>query len=398
MKQKSQEINRDEWFDPNDKEKYENYLRGTYEDGEDDGLTDVKSSTVRRELRNHRADVVKAAKSAARSEMLQTAEKGYIEDDVHLTQKQILKEIPIAIASRKFDFKLENGPYVGDITLNGRTILMGGNGGHFAAFDWYEGKKFFELFPDDEVRDVTFLFDETLSAMATNKSVYIHDKNGVQIHELKEHKKPLFLTFLRNHWLLASASENGRLVYTDVTEGKTVATIKTKRGRPNCMCHNRHNGIISIGQGNGVVSFWSPNIPEPAATVFTHPAPLTAIDIDISGNKMATAACDGSVKIWDLRNFDRKYSRSNDFIASNLAFSATGVLGVARGTKVQFYKSYDVKKPFLQNDFGANVKSLKFVMFDDFAICGLDNGISSVVVPGSGEPNIDSNEIGRAHV
>jgi U3 small nucleolar RNA-associated protein 7 len=31
------------------------------------------------------------------------------------------------------------------------------------------------------------------------------------------------------------------------------------------------------------------------------------------------------------------------------------------------------------------------VTFDDFAVCGLEGGVSSVVVPGSGEPNIDSN-------
>ncbi|KAH0794005.1 WD40-repeat-containing domain protein [Histomonas meleagridis] len=389
MKRNDQEIDRDQWFIPEEKEVYENYLRGA--DGNEEDLSEVKSLTVKRELVNNRNDFVRAARGAARSEMLKTVDKGYIQGDELLTQNQILDDIPIVIAARKFDFKLDNGPYRADITLNGRTILLGGSGGHFASFDWYTGKKFFELFPEGEVRDVTFLYDDTLSAMATNKLVYIHDKNGVQIHELLDHKKPLFITFLRQHWLLVSASENGRLVYSDVTDGKTVANIRTKRGRPNCMCYNRHNGVVSLGQGNGVVSFWTPNMAEPAATVFTHPAPLTSIDIDISGNKLATAGCDGTVKIWDMRNFDRIYSRTSDFIASSVAFSATGVLAAARGTVVFFYKTYDAKNPFLKNNFNSPIKSLKFVTFDDFAICGLENGISSAVVPGSGEPNIDSN-------
>ncbi|OHT05765.1 WD repeat protein [Tritrichomonas foetus] len=388
MSEKKKLIDRNEWFIPDDKEKYEEYLRGA----DDDEPEDVKNFQLKRELAHHRSDVVTAARGAVRSEMLQTVDQGYVEDDTYLSQKSIQKEIPIAIASRKFDFDLPNGPYHADVTLNGRTILLGGSGGHFASFDWYNGNKFFELYPEAEVRDVTFLYDDTLCAMATQKLVYIHDKQGVQIHELTDHKRPLFITFLRQHWLLVSASENGRLTYSDVTDGKTVAKFRTKRGTPTCMCYNRHNGVVSLGHTNGVVSFWTPNAEEPAATVFTHPSPLTSIDVDISGKKLATAGCDGSVRIWDLRNFDRVYSRSNDkYSASNVSFSASGVLGVVRGVRCEFFKEFNAKKPYLACSFKATVKSLKFVTFDDFAIVGHDNGISSVIVPGSGEPNIDSN-------
>ncbi|KAK8893320.1 hypothetical protein M9Y10_021737 [Tritrichomonas musculus] len=386
-KGKQNHIDRNEWFIPEDKEKYDDYLRGADDEEQDD----VKNFQLKRELVHHKSDVAAAARSAVRSEMLQTVEAGYVEEGTFMSQKAILKEIPIAIASRKFDFDLPNGPYHADITLNGRTILLGGQGGHFASFDWYRGNKFFELYPEDEVRDVTFLYDDTLCAMATRKLVYIHDKQGVQIHELLDHKRPLFLTFLRNHWLLVSASENGRITYTDVTDGKTVSKIKTKRGMPTCMCHNRTNGIVLLGQSNGVVSFWSPNLEEPAATIITHPSSITAIDVDFGGRKLATAGVDGSVRIWDMRNFDKIYSRSNDkYIASNVAFSATGVLGVARGSRCEFFKDYNSKKPFLASTFKSPIKSLKFVTFDDFAIVGLDSGVSSVVVPGSGEPNIDS--------
>lgn len=388
-REKQNKIDRNEWFIPEDKEKYEDYLRGADDEEIND---DVKNFQIKREIAHFKSDVAAAARSAVRSEMLQTVDAGYVEEDSFLSQKEILKEIPIAIASRKFDFDLPNGPYHADITLNGRTILLGGQGGHFASFDWYKGNKYFELYPEDEVRDVTFLHDDTLCAMATRKLVYIHDKQGIQIHELLDHKRPLFITFLRNHWLLVSASENARLTYSDVTDGKTVAKFKTERGVPSCMCHNRHNGIVLLGHSNGVVSFWSPNIEKPAATVFTHPSSLTAIDVDISGKKLATAGCDGSVRIWDMRNFDRIYSRSNSkYIASNVAFSATGVLGVARGSRCEFFKEYNAKKPFLASTFKSSVKSLKFVTFDDFAIVGLESGVSSVVVPGSGEPNIDSN-------
>jgi U3 small nucleolar RNA-associated protein 7 len=119
---------------------------------------------------------------------------------------------------------------------------------------------------------------------------------------------------------------------------------------------------------------------------------VTAIDIDFCGAKLATAGCDGSVRVWDMRNFDREYTRTHDrFVASDIAFSATGVLGTARGRRVEFFRTTENRKPFLAHDFDSPVKCLKFVTFDDFAICGLESGISSVVIPGSGEPNIDSN-------
>lgn len=380
------EVDRDEWFLPEDKDKYEKYLRGA----DDDEPAEAKTFQLQRELANHHDDVIKAARGAVRSEMLQTTEAGYIE--APMTQKEITKEIPVAVASRKFDFQLPNGPYRADITLNGRSILLGGQGGHVASFDWYKGTKYFEIYPNDEIRDVTFLFDDTMSAMATRKTVYIHDKNGVQLHELLDHKSPLFLQFLRQHWLLVSASENGRLSYSDITDGKTVARIRTKRGAPSAMTHNRHTGVVALGHANGVVSFWTPNMEEPAATIFAHPSPLTALDVNIAGDKLVTAGCDGSVRVWDMRSFEKCYSKTNDkYAASDVAFSATGVLGTARGARVEFFRGLDAKKPFLAHMFGAQVRSLKFVMFDDFAICGLDNGISSVVVPGSGEPNIDSN-------
>jgi U3 small nucleolar RNA-associated protein 7 len=147
-----------------------------------------------------------------------------------------------------------------------------------------------------------------------------------------------------------------------------------------------------LGHTNGVLSFWSPNSPEPAATVFVHPSAVTAIDVNFVGSHFATAGGDGSVRVWDIRNFERSYSRTNDkYTATSVAFSATGVLGIARGVRVDFFRTFDEKRAFLAHNFESVVKGLKFVTFEDFAVCGLENGISSVVVPGSGEPNIDSN-------
>jgi U3 small nucleolar RNA-associated protein 7 len=130
---------------------------------------------------------------------------------------------------------------------------------------------------------------------------------------------------------------------------------------------------------------------EPNLTL-VHPSAVTAIDVDFAGTKFATAGCDASVRIWMIRNFERLYSRANDkYAATDVAFSVRGVLGIARGERVEFFRTLDERKPFLVHNFDTIIRCLKFVTFDDFAVCGLEGGVASVVVPGSGEPNIDSN-------
>lgn len=380
---------RDEWFIPEQKEKYDKYIRGA----DDEELIDdgVRAPAIRNELIHHKEDVSAAARSAARSEMLHTVEKGYIQSETRLSQREILKEIPIAIASRKFDFTLPNGPYHVDVTKNGKTLLLGGQGGHLAMFDWFNGQKFFEIFPEFEVRDVCFLHDANGCAMATNKSLYTLDKTGVQVHEIREAAGATSLEFLPHHWLLVAATEHKKLVYTDITDGQIVMNAYTTY-MPTCMCQNKQSAVIALGHDRGSISLWTPNSNEPVAKFLKHTAAVTAVDIDITGTKLAAAHGDGVIQIWDLRNFTRCYNKRSDFAGiTDVAFSATGVLGVARGNHVEMYQSYEDKRAFLSSKYNTTVQDLKFVTFEDFAIVGLQGGISSMVVPGSGEPNLDSN-------
>ncbi|EAY12123.1 WD repeat protein, putative [Trichomonas vaginalis G3] len=380
---------RDEWFSPEQKEKYEKYVRGA----DDEELIDeeVKAPAIRNELIHHKEDVSAAARSAARSEMLHTVEKGYIDSQTRLSQREILKEIPIAIAARKFDFQLPNGPYHVDITENGRTLLLGGEGGHLAMFDWFNGQKHLEINPEFKVRDVCFLGDNTRCAMATNKSLYILDKTGVQMHEIREANGATHLEFLPHFWLLVAATEHKHLVYTDITSGEIVMNAYTTF-LPTCMCRNRQSGVIALGHDRGSISLWTPNTNEPVARLQKHTPAVVAIDIDMTGTKLAAAHGDGNIQIWDLRNFNRCYQKRSDFAGiTDIAFSATGVLGVARGNHVEMYNKYEDKRAFLSSKYPSKVTSLKFATFEDFAIIGLQSGISSMVVPGSGEPNLDSN-------
>ncbi len=110
-----------------------------------------------------------------------------------------------------------------------RHLLLGGRKGHVAAFDWQTGSLACELQLRETVRDVQWLHNETLFAVAqkrcvvcvfffvvfllTFRAVYIYDNTGTEIHMLKQHIDPLRLDFLSHHFLLVSVGNAGFLKY-----------------------------------------------------------------------------------------------------------------------------------------------------------------------------------------
>lgn len=389
MSKKSELPDRNEWFIPEQKADYEKYIRGA----DDEELIDdeIKAPIVKNELIHHKEDVTFAARSAARSEMLRTEEKGYIESKFRIKERDILKQIPTAVASQQFDFKLPKGPYCVDVTRDGRHILFGGKGKHLAQFDRYDSRKMFEISTDCSIRDVCFLQNDTLNAAATSKNLFIYDKAGTQIHEIKQAKNALGVQFLSHHFLLAAATYERRLVYVDVTNGEVIANFHTPYENM-CMAQNQNNAIIGIGHNGGMISLWTPNTDQPVAKLMKHHPACISMDFDITGTKLAVGHGDGNVQVWDVRNMTRVYQRSKSTPGIKaVRFSATGVMGVARNNYVEFYEKCDKKTAFLTHKYNCNVNSLKFVLFEDIAVVGKDDGISALVVPGTGEPNLDSN-------
>ncbi len=104
------------------------------------------------------------------------------------------------------------------------------------------------------------------------------------------------------------------------------------------MTQNLHNAIIHLGHQNGRVTLWSPNLPHPAVQLLAHLGPVVSVSIDPSqgGKYMATAGKDGTVKVWDCRNWKgavREWSvRGGDDPV--LEWSQRGYLAVASGGTV----------------------------------------------------------------
>lgn len=132
-----------------------------------------------------------------------------VETDLERTwkvaQQDIVDESAIGIAGKAFSLKLDEfGPYALDYTRNGRHLAIAGRKGHVATFDWHSGRLHTELHLRETVRAIRWLHDESFFAVAQKKYVYIYDKAGLEVHQLRDHIEVNQMEFLPYHFLLAS--------------------------------------------------------------------------------------------------------------------------------------------------------------------------------------------------
>ncbi|KAF9439234.1 Small subunit (SSU) processome component [Entomortierella beljakovae] len=366
-----------------------------------DGVNKLKDKKLKGSIKRREKQFKDAAYKAASSEILLTEEAGFLEPEgiertFKFTQSALKKEVDISTAHKIFSLDLNFGPYSIDYTRNGRHLLIGGRKGHVAAFDWQAGRLGCELQLKETVRDITWLHNETMFAVAQKKYVYIYDKTGMEIHCLRNHIEATKLDFLPYHFLLTSIGNTGYLKYQDTSTGQLVAEHRTKLGKCDVMTQNPATAIMHLGHGNGTVTLWSPNMSTPLVKMQCHRGPVTAMAIGHSGSYMATAGLDGQLKLWDLRTYKAVQEYFTPTPASSLSVSQRGLLAVGFGSHVSIWKDpFKTKQvsPYMNHLQPASaVNDVRFVPFEDVLGFGHKSGVSSLVVPGSGEPNFDALE------
>ncbi|KAG8221747.1 WD40-repeat-containing domain protein [Butyriboletus roseoflavus] len=371
----------------------------------------IKDLKLRTQLDRQATHAARVKTLLQDAELLLTEDVGIIraenemEKTWRVSQDEIVRGAGQEAAMGRREWKLDGGPYRSRYTRNGRHLAIVGNTGHVATFDWQTGAIHAELQLQETCRDITFLQDHSYFAVAQKKYVFIYDRNGVELHRLKSHIEPTRLEFLPYHWLLASVGNPGYLKYQDTSTGALVAEHRTKAGACRTMTQNRHNAVIHLGHQNGTVSLWTPNLPHPAVQLLAHLGPVVGLSVDPStgGRYMASSGADGTVKIWDCRNWKgavREWTTRGG--SAELEWSAKGALAVATGGSVNVYT-----KPSIQTSFSAKaapplylthpiphrpLTSVRFCPFQDILTVGHNAGLSSLLVPGSGEPNMDSSE------
>jgi U3 small nucleolar RNA-associated protein 7 len=208
---------------------------------------------------------------------------------------------------------------------------------------------------------------------------------------------PTHLEYLPYHYLLTSVGHAGWLKYHDVSTGVMLTQIPSHLGSPSTMSQNSHSGIIHLGHSNGTMSLWSPNQTTPHVKLLAHRGPVVAIAVDPSessaGRYTATAGLDGQVKIWDGRMWGkelRSFGMRNNPLS--LHYSGRGMLAVGGKSGVSIFRD-DTTTPYLTLPLPSlSADSIRFCPFDDILAVGHAKGVSSLLVPGSGEANFDSAE------
>ena len=142
-------------------------------------------------------------------------------------QHSFKKAVSLKNKQQIYHLDLEFGEYVNDYSLNGRRLMLAGSLGHIAILDWKSKNLACEFNVQDEIKDCKFLH-QNFVAIAQKQNTFIYDGTGLEIHQLTNIQEPIHLDYLPYHFLLASLTKRGKLSYTDVSTGTSVAEIKTK--------------------------------------------------------------------------------------------------------------------------------------------------------------------------
>ncbi|KAL3911638.1 MAG: hypothetical protein SGILL_007203, partial [Bacillariaceae sp.] len=366
------------------------------------------NKTVRSKLHTYKTKRYEAAVAAADAQVvLHTEDAGLVQAEHDMERTTRLSQVDLKrsyldenTARNIFDLTLDQyGPYGCKFDRSGRYSILYGQRGHLALMDNHKLALHHEFHVQERVRDACFLHNFSMMAVAQQNHVYIYDDAGAEIHKLKEHHDPMALEFLPYHWLLASVGRSGHLKYQDTSTGEVVATLKTKLGPCSVMRQTPSNAVMNLGHSNGTVTLWSPTSSQYLVKMQCHKgSPITSMAIDLAGNTMVTGGADRQIKIWDLRMFQctHEYYCAGG-LPTSLDISQRRVLGVGHAHHATFWSPEalvkKVKDPYMHHGMPTcAVETLRFRPFEDVCAVGHSKGLASIVIPGSGEPNLDTTE------
>jgi U3 small nucleolar RNA-associated protein 7 len=182
-----------------------------------------------------------------------------------------------------------------------------------------------------------------------------------------------------------------------------VIEMPTKLGSPTALTQNPHNAVLHMGHQNGTVTLWSPNSTTPLAKMLAHRGPVRALGVDREGRYMVSTGQDLKMSVWDIRMFKEVNSYFTRTPASSVAISDRGLTAVGWGTQTSIWRGLFTKHALEQEKIqspymawggeGRKIERVKWCPFEDLLGVAHDQGFSSIIVPGAGEPNYDASEI-----
>lgn len=339
----------------------------------------------------------------------QPDESGFLEPETErektafMSQAKLKGLVPVQAANKMFELDLDLGPYSISYSRNGRFLLLGGQKGSFSSFDWQAGRLACDINLSiaglkEKVHDVCYLQNETMLAVAQENYVYAYDGAGVELHRMNNHRQVRHMQYLPYHFLLSTVSSDAWIRWQDVSVGQLAAEWRVDNGVCLDACQNPATAVMHLGHASGVVSFWAPSLNKPLVRVKCHRGPVKAVAINATGTAMATAGLDGTCRVWDIRNTYKSLGEYRTMRpASAIAFSQRDLLAVSFDAHVSVWRGVTApaqpKYPYMTHvTEGKTISSLAFCPYEDILGVGTDAGFTSLLIPGSGEPNYDSFE------
>jgi len=367
-----------------------------------------KDKSTKSKLQLSRTKRYEAAVASADAQaVLHTQSSGFLETETEMERTTALTQVELKrehldeqTARQIYDLNLPFAPYGCKYDRSGRYSVLYGQRGHLAIMDAHNLKLHTEFHVQERVRDACFLHNFSMLAVAQTNHLYIYDDAGTEIHRLDDHQDPFAIDFLPHHWLLTSIGRQGVLRYQDTSTGQLVSQHKTKLGPCDVLRQNQSNAVMHLGHNNGTVTLWSPSSSQYLVKLLCHKgAKITSLAVDLSGRYMVTGGADRQVKVWDLRNYRNIHSYFvPSGVPTSLDISQRRVVGIGHGGDATLWSPEALtrksKDPYMRHTMPScgPVETLRFRPFQDVCAVGHAKGISSIVVPGSGEPNLDSSE------
>jgi U3 small nucleolar RNA-associated protein 7 len=361
------------------------------------------------------------------ADILNTAQAGLLETEHDMERTTGLSQVALKRQLLTVDDD-DTARHIYDLTLesahgikydrSGRYAILYSNSinpqGHVAVMDCHTQALTpgGEFYTQQSIRDACFLHHARLMATAAaNQPVTIYDDKGAEIHSLTDHHDAVKIEFLPYHFLLASIGRGGALLkYTDTTTGQLISKHRTRgdpsdkglrAGNPVVLRQNPSNAVLHVGHTNGTVTLWSPASQKYLIKFLCHRgASVLSMAMDMAGYTMVTGGADRQVKVWDLRN---TYREVHSYFTpagppTSLDISQRSLLGIGHAGHATIWSAsalkVKAKDPYMHHMIprGSPIETLRFRPYEDVCGIGHAQGISSIVIPGSGEPNLDTAE------
>jgi cytochrome c len=182
---------------------------------------------------------------------------------------------------------------------------------------------------------------------------------------------------------LASAGFDQSMILWDPASGRARAVVRWHAGSVNALAALADGGFASAGE-DGRIALW-PARPgaQPAAVLEGHTEPVVALARDAEGRRLASAAWDGTGRVWDLAGgAPPRVLQGHQGNVNGIAFRADGTVATA-GFDGTIRLWPEGESPVLLAEFGLPLNTLAALPDGSLAAGGVDGTLRLVAPDGT---------------